>query len=127
VNLRQVNAEHGVQRGTHIKAEAVWLFGSIPCGGQWRSRGLRTGLKVLEGEFDTLITLCDPVLEKIVQRESLGQLEYVLGLVVATQRLTDRFGGGLATHIAMLGEDIGIALAGYDGPDDLQPVTPVMS
>lgn len=81
--------------------------------------GLYTGLKVLEGEFDTLVTLCDLGLVKVVQRESLGQLEYVLGLVVATQRLTDCFGGGFAPHIAMLGEDISIALAGHDGPDDL--------
>lgn len=57
MNLGQVDAEHAVQRGTHIKGEAIRLFGPMSRR-RYGSRGrFDTRLQVSERDFNSLTTL----------------------------------------------------------------------
>ena len=65
-------------------------------------------------------------LTHVKELEILRQDEDVLVAVVPGERGGDLGGRGLAVRVAVLGEDLGVALAGDEVAEDASPVLPTM-
>jgi len=77
--------------------------------------------------LDLVIAAADLLLVDVVQLEGLLEGEHVLGPIVPRERATNGLDRCLAADVAQAGKHGWVALAGDDGPQDIIPVTPIMS
>src|SRR6266576_4897534 len=89
MNLREVDAEHGVERATGIDSGCIGLSGLVT-GGPKRFGRRSTGLlQLFERTFDLLVTCSNLCLVDFIELEGLRQREQVLFTVVPNQGLAD--------------------------------------
>ena len=98
-----------------------------PGGGQRRGRDILGGGQALQVDLDGLIAGGELTLTGVEEFQILLQDEDVLGPIVAGQRGNDLRMRGAAPIVPMTSELLGVAMARDNVPENLRPVTPVMS
>ena len=127
IDLGQVRAGQVVQDGPDVKVGFVAMPAGDARGWQGRGRRRDRGGEGLKLGFDRRVAGHELRLTHIKKLEVLLEDEEVFRLVVSGQGGDDLLGGGLAVRVAVLGEDVRVALVGDEGPEDREPVLPTMS
>ena len=121
IDLGQVRAGQVVQDGPDVKVGFVAMPAGDARGWQGRGRRRDRGGEGLKLGFDRRVAGHELRLTHIKKLEVLLEDEEVFRLVVSGQGGDDLLGGGLAVRVAVLGEDVRVALAGDEGPEDREP------
>ena len=120
IDLCEVNPGQVVKDGPDVDVRFIAAPAGDAGAREGRRRGRDRGGQGLKLALDGGIAGEELRLTHVKEFEILRQDEDVLVAVVARQRGGDLVDRGLAVRVAVVGEDVGVALAGDEGPEDRQ-------
>ena len=110
-----------VQHGPKVDVGFIAAPARDPGAGQRRRGRGDGGRQLLELGVEGPVAREELRLAHVEELEVLLEHKEVFGPVVAGQGRGDLVGRGLAVRVAVLGEDVGVALAGDEGAEDREP------
>ena len=118
IDLGEVGAGQMVERRAHVKGRFIPVAAGNPWAGQGGGGRVGRGGQGLQLGLDGGVAGDELRLTQVKELEILPQDEDVLVTVVARQRGGDLVARGLAVGVTVLGEDVRVAFAGYEGAED---------
>ena len=120
IDLREVDAGQVVQHGPDVDVGFIAAPARDPRAGQRRRGRGDGGGQPLEFGVDGPVARAELRLAHVEELEVLLEDKEVFGPVVAGQGRGDLVGRGLAVRVAVLGENVGVALTGDEGAQNRQ-------